>query len=55
MILKNCMYRTLLATVALALSSVTAAASTITVCADGCDYTSINAASYGKAIELAAE
>ena len=55
----NCMYRTLLATVALALSSVTASAETITVCASGCDYTSINAAisaaSNGDVIQLAAE
>ena len=59
MILKNCMNRTLLATVALAFSSVTASASTITVCASGCDYTSINAAigaaSDGDVIQLAAE
>ncbi len=59
MILKNCMYRTLLATVALAFSSVTASAETITVCASGCDYTSINAAigaaSDGDVIQLAAE
>jgi hypothetical protein len=55
----NCMYRTLLAAVALAVSSVTASADTITVCADGCDYTSINAAinaaSDGDVIQLAAE
>ena len=55
----NCMYRTLLATVALAFSSVTASADTITVCASGCDYTSINAAisaaSNGDVIQLAAE
>ena len=55
----NCMYRTLLATVALAFSSVTASADTITVCADGCDYTSINAAiaaaSDGDVIQLSAE
>ena len=55
----NCMYRTLLATVALAFSSVTASAETITVCASGCDYTSINAAigaaSDGDVIQLAAE
>ena len=52
-------YRTLLATVALAVSSVTASAETITVCARGCDYTSINAAigaaSDGDVIQLAAE
>ena len=57
--LKNCMYRTLLAAVALAVSSVTASAETITVCASGCDYTSINAAisaaSDGDVIQLAAE
>ncbi|MDA7668778.1 dockerin type I domain-containing protein [bacterium] len=55
----NCMYRTLLAAVALAFSSVTASAETITVCASGCDYTSINAAiavaSDGDVIQLAAE
>ena len=55
----NCMYRTLLAAVALAFSSVTASAETITVCASGCDYTSINAAigaaSGGDVIQLAAE
>ncbi|MDB4780372.1 right-handed parallel beta-helix repeat-containing protein [bacterium] len=55
----NLMYRTLLATVALAVSSVTASAETITVCASGCDYTSINAAidaaSDGDVIQLAAE
>ena len=55
----NHMYRTLLATVALAFSSVTASADTITVCASGCDYTSINAAidaaSDGDVIQLAAE
>ena len=55
----NHMYRTLLATVALAFSSVTASAETITVCASGCDYTSINAAinaaSDGDVIQLAAE
>ena len=59
MIQVNCMYRTLLATVVLAFSSVTASASTITVCASGCDYTSINAAigaaSDGDVIQLAAE
>ena len=53
------MYRTLLAAVALAVSSVTASAETITVCASGCDYTSINAAigdaSDGDVIQLAAE
>ena len=53
------MYRTLLSTVALAISSVTASAETITVCASGCDYTSINAAigaaSDGDVIQLAAE
>ena len=53
------MYRTLLATVALAFSSVTASAETITVCASGCDYTSINAAigaaSDGDVIQLSAE
>ncbi|MDC0991994.1 hypothetical protein OAR33_00300 [bacterium] len=52
-------YRTLLSTVALAISSVTASAETITVCASGCDYTSINAAiavaSDGDVIQLAAE
>ncbi len=55
----NCMCRTLLAAVALAFSSVTASADTITVCASGCDYTSINAAidaaSDGDVIQLAAE
>ena len=55
----NCMYRTLLAAVALAVSSVTASAETITVCASGCDYTSINtaisAASDGDVIQLAAQ
>ena len=55
----NRMYRTLLATVALAFSSVAASAETITVCASGCDYTSINAAigaaSDGDIIQLAAE
>ena len=53
------MYRTLLAAVTLAVSSVTASAETITVCASGCDYTSINAAinaaSDGDVIQLAAE
>ena len=53
------MYRTLLASTALAFSSVTASAETITVCAGGCDYTSINAAigaaSDGDVIQLAAE
>ena len=53
------MYRILMTGVALALSSVTASASTITVCASGCDYTSINAAisaaSNGDVIQLAAE
>ena len=52
----NCMYRTLLATVALAFSSVTASASTITVCASGCDYTTIqdaiDAASLGDTISI---
>ena len=55
----NCIYRTLLSTVALTISSVTASAETITVCASGCDYTSINAAinaaSDGDVIQLAAE
>ncbi len=55
----NCMCRTLLATVALAFSSVTASAETITVCANGCDYTSINAAigaaSDGDVIQLSTE
>ena len=55
----NHMYRTLLAAVALAFSSVAASADTITVCASGCDYTSINAAigaaSDGDVIQLAAE
>ena len=55
----NHMYRMLLAAVALAFSSVTASADTITVCASGCDYTSINAAigaaSDGDVIQLAAE
>ena len=55
----NCMYRTLLSAVALAFSSVAASADTITVCASGCDYTSINAAigaaSDGDILELAAE
>ena len=59
MIQMNCMYRTLLAAVALAVTSVTAFADTITVCASGCDYTSINAAigaaSDGDVIQLAAE
>ena len=59
MIQMNCMYRTLLAAVALAFSSVTASAETITVCASGCDDTSINAAigaaSDGDVIQLAAE
>ena len=45
--------------VALACSSVAASAEMITVCADGCDYTSINAAigaaSDGDVIQLAAE
>ena len=53
------MYRTLLATVGLAISSATASAETITVCASGCDYTSINAAigaaGDGDVIQLAAE
>lgn len=53
------MYRTLLATVALAFSGVAASADTITVCASGCDYTSINAAveasNDGDVIQLAAE
>ncbi|MFB0985000.1 MAG: hypothetical protein QMB94_01795, partial [Phycisphaerales bacterium] len=44
------MYRMLFATVALAISSATASAETITVCSSGCDYTSINAA-----IEAAAD
>ena len=52
-------YRTLFTAVALAVSSVTASADTITVCASGCDYTSINAvisvASDGDVIQLAAE
>ena len=55
----NHIYRMLLATVALAFSSVIASASTITVCASGCDYTSINAtinaAIDGDVIQLAAE
>ncbi|MCP4496931.1 MAG: hypothetical protein GY825_09135, partial [Phycisphaeraceae bacterium] len=55
----NHLYRTLPAAVALACSSVTASAETITVCASGCDYTSINAAiaaaSDGDVIQLAAE
>ncbi|MDB4775841.1 right-handed parallel beta-helix repeat-containing protein, partial [bacterium] len=55
----NHMYRTLLAAVALAFSSVTASAETITVCASGCDHTSINdaiaASSDGDVIQLAAE
>ena len=54
----NCMYRTLLATVALAFSSVTASAETITVCASGCDYTAIqeaiDAASAGDIISVSA-
>jgi hypothetical protein len=54
MILKNCMSRTLLAATALAFSSVTPSADTITVCADGCDYTSIDAASDGDVLQLAA-
>ena len=53
------MYRTLLSTVALAVSSMTASADTITVCASGCEYASINAAinaaSNGDVIQLAAE
>ena len=56
---KKSIYRTLVATVALAFSSATTLADTITVCADGCDYTSINAAisaaSDGDVIQLAAE
>ena len=41
----NHMYRTLLAAVALAFSSVTASAETVTVCLDGsCDYTSLETA-----------
>jgi predicted outer membrane repeat protein len=55
----NHMYRTLLAAVTLAFSSVAASAETITVCASGCDYTSINAAigaaSDGDVIQLSAE
>ena len=55
----NHLYRTLPAAVALACSSVTASAETITVCASGCDYTSINAAiaaaNEGDVIQLAAE
>ena len=55
----NIMYRMLLATVALAFSSVAASAETITGCASGCDYTSINAAidaaNDGDVIQLAAE
>ena len=55
----NHMYRTLLAAVALAFSGVAASAETITVCASGCDDTSINAAiiaaSDGDVIQLAAE
>ena len=51
--------RTLIAAVALAGSSVTASAETITVCASGCDYASINAAigaaNDGDVIQLAAE
>jgi predicted outer membrane repeat protein len=46
----NDLYRMLFATVALAISSATASAETITVCSSGCDYTSINAA-----IEAAAD
>ena len=52
----NHIYRTLLATVALAFSSVAASADTITVCADGCDYSSIqdaiDAANSGDIIQL---
>ena len=53
------LYRPLATVLTLAVSSVTASAETITVCADGCDYTSINAAigaaSDGDVIQLAAE
>ena len=55
----NDLCRTLLAAVALAGSSVVVSAETITVCSDGCDYTSINAAigaaNDGDVIQLAAE
>ena len=53
------MYRILMTGIALVFSSVAASAETITVCASGCDYTSINAAigaaSDGDVIQLAAE
>lgn len=53
------MYGTLLAGVGLIVSSVTVSAETITVCASGCDYTSIidavSAASDGDVIQLSAE
>ncbi|MDG2132264.1 MAG: right-handed parallel beta-helix repeat-containing protein [Phycisphaerales bacterium] len=55
----NDLCRTLLAAAALACSSATVSAETITVCADGCDYTFINAAidaaNDGDVIQLAAE
>ncbi|MCP4894077.1 MAG: hypothetical protein GY911_09730 [Actinomycetales bacterium] len=55
----NDLCRTLLAAAALACSSAIVSAETITVCADGCDYTSINAAigaaNEGDVIQLAAE
>ena len=55
----NDIFRTLPGFLVLAILSVTASAETITVCADGCDYPSINAAiaaaSDGDVIQLAAE
>ncbi len=55
----NDILRTLPALLFLAVSSLAAAAEAITVCADGCDYTSINAAIAtardGDVIQLAAE
>ena len=55
----NDIFRTLPGFLVLAILSVTASAETITVCAKGCDYTSINtaidAASNGDVIQLSAE
>ncbi|MCP4743846.1 MAG: right-handed parallel beta-helix repeat-containing protein [Actinomycetales bacterium] len=55
----NDIFRTLPVSLVLAGASATVSAETITVCADGCDYTSINAAigaaSDGDVIQLAAE
>ncbi|MDG1358892.1 MAG: right-handed parallel beta-helix repeat-containing protein [Phycisphaerales bacterium] len=55
----NDIFRTLPVSLVLAVSSATVSAEMITVCADGCDYTSINAAigaaNDGDVIQLAAE